>query len=290
MKQNHTICSIAKTLYPLCQEDLTSPASNDFLNAHLQECPHCRGILQISSNASLAVGNASETSANICHLPGSTKADRRAANNIRLSEASYLKHYRRLFFASTLGVFFGILLFAMLFTNMAFGMNRFFKLLTRQHTVHTDSVLDYHQWEDYKGISDFAVFPEDLSICKSVNKYYYQCSSSSILTELQLYLDCSYTPSAYEMEKQRLSKTARTDGEPKLFAQSACCTMLFCDTACEYAIFLEEEHRILYISLENISRDEIVFDEDYLPLDYGNFGSPPENQAAPYCMYPDNIH
>lgn len=262
MKHNDTICSIAKTLYPLRQEGLTSPASNDFLEAHLQECPHCQKLLQVPGNASASWR----------------------------SEVSYLKHYRRLFFASTLGVFFGILLFAMLFMNMAFGMNRFIKLVTRQHTVHTDSVLDYHQWENYKGVSGFAVFPEDLSICKSVNKYYYQCNSSSFLTELQLYLDCSYTPSAYEMEKQRLLATARTDGEPKLFTQPACYTMLFCDTACEYVIFLEKEHRILYISLENISRDEIVFDEDYLPLDYGNFGSPPENQATPYCMYPDNIH
>lgn len=264
MKQHDILCSITTTLYPSYQEELTSPASAKLIEAHLQECPDCQKRL----------------------LPAADSAAHPTDGSAAcLAEASYLKHYRRLFLASTLGVFSGILLFVLLITNASFGVRHFMELAARQHIVRTDSPDDYRQWGNYTGISEFAIFPEDLSGCKSINEYHYQCSSSSILTTLQLYLDCQYTPEGYETEKQRLLNTAKADAGNTLFAQPACYTMLFSGTSCEYAIFLEKEQRILYISLENISRDEIVFDESYLPLDYGNFGSPPENQAQPYCQY-----
>ncbi len=280
MKQHDILCSITTTLYPSYQEGLTSPASSKLIEAHLQECPDCqkRLLLAADSAAHPTGGSAAYTADDSAAHP----ADGSAAC---LAEASYLKHYRRLFLASTLGVFSGILLFVLLITNASFGVRHFMELAARQHIVRTDSPDDYRQWGNYTGISEFAIFPEDLSGCKSINEYHYQCSSSSILTTLQLYLDCQYTPEGYETEKQRLLNTAKADAGNTLFAQPACYTMLFSGTACEYAIFLEKEQRILYISLENISRDEIVFDESYLPLDYGNFGSPPENQAQPYCQY-----
>lgn len=267
--QQKTICSIATTLYPSYREGLTSPASNKFIEMHLQECSHCRKFFHIPEDCT--EDNAADTS-------GTDDA----------AEISYLRYYRRLFSAAILGVFSGILIFALLIMNIFHGSSQLFKLATRQHSVRSDSITEYHQWKDYQGISDFSIFPENLSDCLTINDYYYQCDSSSFLTALQLYLDCSYTPKDYEMEKQRLMDIARPDMEQSLFAQPACYTILFSDTACEYVIFLEEEHRILYISLENISRDEIVFDESYLPLDYGNFGTPPENQAKPFCIYQDN--
>ncbi len=257
MKQHDVICSIATTLYPSYLEGLTSPASTELVETHLKECPHCQKLL----------------------APGARPA------SSYLAEASYLRRYQRLFCATVLGVFLGVLLFALLTINMVCGTNYLWKRIARQQNVHTDSPAKYRQWEDYTGISGFTIFPEDLSGCKSVNEYNYQCDSSSILTALQLYLDCSYTPAAYEAEKHRLLAAAQPDLDQSLFAFPACYTMLFSDTACEYAIFLEKEQRILYISLENIARDEIIFDESYLPLDYGSFGAPPKNQAKPYCQY-----
>lgn len=267
MKQNNILCSITTTLYPSYAEQLTSPASNELIEAHIRECPRCQKLFSKSGCQNI--------------LPDIPAVD--AAAN--LSEASYLRRYRRLFFAATLGVFFGILLFALLMVNISFGINQFWKKAVRQHSVRVESPAKYHQWDNYRGISDFFIFPENLSACKTVNDYLYQCDSSSFSCALQIYLDCTYTPKDYEAEKQRLLKTSQADLEQSLFARPACYTMLFYDTACEYAIFLEEEHRIVYVSLENISRDEIAFDETYLPLDYGIFGSPPENQAKPFCIY-----
>lgn len=264
MKQRNLICSITTTLYPSYLEGLTSQASTELVETHLRECPDCRKLL--SPAAGFAAHPTDDSAA-------------------YLTEASYLKRYRRLFMAAILGVFMGVLLFALLIINMAYGTNYLFRRITGQQSVRTHSPDKYRQWEDYRGISDFSIFPSDLSGCKSVNEYHYQCDSSSILTALQLYLDCSYAPAEYEAEKQRLLSIAQPDMAQALFAQPACYTMLYSNTACEYAVFLEEEQRILYISLENIARDEIIFDESYLPLDYGNFGSPPENQAKPYCQY-----
>lgn len=274
MKQNDILCSIATTLYPSYLERLTSPASNEFLEAHAKECPHCQKFLHIPGNMHDSVATA----------PMYPATDTVA----NLAESSYLRGYRRLFFATVSGVFLGILLFAMLLANMIYGANHLFKIAINQKTTRTESTADYGEWESYAGISDFSIFPGNLSGCKTVNDYYYRCDSSSFSTALQLYLDCTYTPENYEIEKKRLQSIAQTDNGQSLFARSACYTMLFYDTACEYAIFLEEEHRILYISLQNIARNEIVFDETYLPLDYGNFGAPPENQAEPYCQYKKN--
>ncbi len=265
MKQSDILCSITATLYPSYLEGLTSPASTELIETHLQECPDCQRRLR----------------------PAAYMADGPAAY---LAEASYLRHYRRLFLSSTLGIFLGILLFALLLANASFGIRQFLKLTAPQNIASTDSPDDYRQWENYSGISEFTIFPESLSGCKSVNEYHYQCSSSPILTTLQLYLDCQYTPTDYAAEKYRLLKIAHADAGNALFAQPACYTMLYFSTACEYALFLEEEQRIVYISLENISRDELVFDETYLPLDYGNFGSPPKNQAKPYCQYQNDTH
>lgn len=275
MKQNDTLCSIATTLYPSYLERLTSPASNEFLETHIKGCPHCRKFLHISGNKC--------DSLTITAISPTTDAAANTAAN--LAESSYLRRYRRLFFATISGVFLGILLFALLLANMIYGANHLFKIATNQKTTRTESVSDYGEWESYAGISDFSIFPKNLSGCKTVNDYYYRCDSSSFSTALQFYLDCTYTPENYETEKKRLQSIAQTDNGQLLFAQPACYTMLFYDTACEYAIFLEEEHRILYVSLENVARDEIVFDEKYLPLDYGNFGAPPENQAEAYCIY-----
>lgn len=285
MKQSDILCSITTILYSSYQEGLTSPASAELIETHLQECPNCQKLLFPA--ADFAAPSPADSAA---PSPAGYAAPYADDSTAYMAEASYLKHYRRLFLASTLGVFSGILLFALLLANVSFGIRHFLNLATKQHTVRTDSPDDYRQWEDYAGISEFAIFPEDLSGCKSVNEYHYRCGNSSILTALQLYLDCQYTPEDYEKEKQRLLKTARSDTDNAFFAQPACYTMLFSDTACEYAILLEEEQRILYISLENISRDELVFDEIYLPLDYGNFGSPPENQAQPYCQYHEDNH
>lgn len=296
MKQNDILCSITATLYPSYLEGLTSPASAELIEAHLQECPDCQKLLFPDAGFTVcpagsadvsAARPADDSAAYMADVSAARPADNYAAY---MAEASYLKHYRRLFWASILGVFSGILLFVLLLANASFGIRHLLNLAAKQHTVRTDSPDDYYQWEDYTGISEFAIFPEDLSGCKSVNEYHYRCGNSSILTTLQLYLDCQYSPEGYETEKQRLLKAARTDTDNAFFAQPACYTMLFSDTACEYAIFLEEEQRILYISLENISRDELVFDEIYLPLDYGNFGSPPENQAQPYCQYQGDNH
>lgn len=283
MKQNDSLCSITAALYPFYLEHLTSPASNEFLEAHIGECPHCRKSLRIPRNASgcptIAAMPPTAANASAIHPAADTAAN--------LSEASYLRKCRRAFLATVSGVFLGVLLFALLLANMIYGAGHMFKTAANQKTVRTTSTASYRKWDSYQGISDFSIFPKDLSGCKTVNDYYYQCNSGPFFTELQLYLDCSYTPENYGMEKARLRATAQADGGQPLFAQPACYTMLFYDSACEYAVFLEEEQRILYISLQNAARDEVVFDEKYLPLDYGNFGSPPENQAKPYCIYED---
>lgn len=289
MKQYEMICSITTTLYPSYREGLTSPASTELVEAHLRECPHCRNLLSPAGFATHSAIDSPTCADTACAahsaIDSATCADTASTSAAFLAEASYLKRYRRLFQAAILGVFIGVLLFALLILNMTYGANHLWKRLTKQQSVRTHSLAKYHQWEDYKGISAFSIFPPDLSGCKSVNEYYYQCDSSSIFTVLQLYLDCSYTLAEYEAEKQRLTAIAQPDMTQALFAQPACYTMLYANTACEYAIFLDEEQRIVYVSLENIARDEIIFDESYLPLDYGNFGSPPENQAKPYCQY-----
>ena len=138
MKQYEMICSITTTLYPSYREGLTSPASTELVEAHLRECPHCRNLL---SSAGFAAHSA---------IDSATCADTASTSAAFLAEASYLKRYRRLFQAAILGVFIGVLLFALLILNMTYGANHLWKRLAKQQSVRTHSSAKYHQWEDQK--------------------------------------------------------------------------------------------------------------------------------------------
>lgn len=292
MDHPQTICSIVKTLYPSYLEHLTNPSTEALIQEHLKDCSACRDFIRINGYPAChgeplgyTEGFPPIDAGHMEAIPPTHAKGISPIGDKHIEEISYLKRYRTMFFAVLGGVALGVLLFALLLFGLFSGINKFMDRFLKQSTIHSESVSDYREWDNYQGISEFSIFPKDLFRCQSVNDYYYDCDSSIASTCLQLYLDCSYTPSEYEAEKERLLQTAHADTDHRFFAYPACYTMLFYDTACEYALFLEEEHRIIYISLQYTALNELVFEERYLPLDYGTYGAPPENQAKPYCIY-----
>lgn len=57
------------------------------------------------------------------------------------------------------------------------------------------------------------------------------------------------------------------------------------DEGYEYALLSEEEYKIIYIYLQGIDRRELVFEEKYLPKDYGQKGYFMETEREPFRIY-----
>ena len=53
-------------------------------------------------------------------------------------------------------------------------------------------------------------------------------------------------------------------------------------------MLLEEEHRIIYVFIQNIDKKEIVFDVNYLPENYSLSDSYKENEFSIYMFDSNN--
>ena len=159
---------------------------------------------------------------------------------------------------------------------------------------YTKDVADYGEFKGYKGISKLALFPEAKELDETViQRYVYECDQNSLYQECQIYLECQYTEAAYGAEKERLQEIVGQDTglavvySEKDFAYPAVYAMINSENCNEYALFLEDEHKIIYVYLQGmVDRRELYFEEKYLPLEYGQHGMEFED-AEPYSIYQD---
>ena len=90
--------------------------------------------------------------------------------------------------------------------------------------------------------------------------------------------------------KKRLLQTTDKNTERKVeYSEEEtslpCVYAMLYDEGYEYALFSEEEGKIIYIYLQGIDRRELVFDEKYLPKDYGQKGHFMETEREPFRIY-----
>lgn len=260
-----TICGIVKTLYPSYQEQLVTESSRILIEKHLNECRDCQKLYRQQDNAS-------------------------ALRSRQKKETGYLRRYRSMFFTTIGGTLLGFLLCCiLLYGALRLGF-RFSSV-----AYSTDSISEYGEFQKYNGLSKLMIFPETLPDSASDTEYYYNADGSVIYQSVQIYLDCTYSSEDYNKEKERLSSLSYTDSQQitrkiclddgSLLPYPGCYAMLYSDCCCEYALFFEEEKRIVYVYLQTVYVDDVKFPLKFLPLDYGSLADPPENQAAPYNMY-----
>lgn len=266
-------CVIVRDLLPSYIEQLTNDTTVSVVEAHLKECKKCEKVYQ-----ELLATYEEESS-----MQG--KADKRFFRRLR--------RYRYQMLGGIIGI---MLPFVALF--VWYGIRVFQNMYLPIPRTYTEEIADYGEFEDYDGLSELALFPKEEALEESqaeIVKYVYECDKDSLYQECQIYLECQYTESMYLSEKQRLQQIVGQDTKlatvytEKDFAYPAVYAMVNSDSCNEYALFLEDEHKIIYVYLQGlVDRRELYFNEEYLPLEYGQHGMEFE-ELEPYSIYKDKF-
>ena len=262
-------CMIVRDLLPSYIEQLLNGTSVSFIETHLQECKGCEKRYR-----ELLLQYEEENS-------NQGKAEKRFFRRLR--------RYRYQMLGGLIGMLLPFVAVAGWF-GFKILQNRFLPTPVEC----TEDVADYGEFKGYKGPSKLALFPEEKELDETViQSYVYECDKNSLYQECQIYLECQYTEAAYGAEKERLQEIVGQDTglevvySEKDFAYPAVYAMLNSESCNEYALFLEDEYRIIYVYLQGmVDRRELYFEEKYLPLEYGQHGMEFEDVEA-YSIYQD---
>lgn len=152
--------------------------------------------------------------------------------------------------------------------------------------IHTQKN-QYRTWEKFAGYSGLKVFPESIKE-ENIENYYYKSQDTIFSPECQVYLEAFYDDEMFEKEVERLSKISVTYQNKKNLIiednENFHGTAYVCEynwNHCyEYAVISKENKKISYIFLQNVKKEDIKFDSDSLPLQYG------ENAGQnAFCIY-----
>lgn len=262
-------CMIIRDLLPSYIEQLTNDTTNSVIDEHLQGCSKCweayQEILVVFEEQ--------------CQQENGR--DRRFWRRLR--------RYRYQLIGAFVGV---ILTIALLIGGLQWII---WKINQANYgEAHAETVEQYGEFEDYKGLSKLSLFPTKEQLAKNdgnILEYVYDCSGPKLYQTCQIYLECTYTAEGYQQEVERLRNLK--DSETGLavgfsedgYEYPAVYGLKNVETCNEYALFLEEEQKIIYIYLQSvIDRRELYFDERYLPCDYGQNGMVFE-EVESYSMY-----
>lgn len=262
------MCTIVEDLLPSYLDGLTNDTTNEMIEEHIKVCESCSEHKQtlLDNNEQLLT----------------TEKDK--SNVFKKT----LSRYRYQLLGLMLGVIFTIVAVCGCFAFAIFRLNMQSKI-----DSHTHEVEEYRKFDDYYGISKLYLFPkasvktaEDVTI----RQYWYDIEGNKVYPNCQIFLECEYTKEAYEQEQKRLMEVSDSDTKLAViydeteFPYPAVYAMKGSENCYEYVLFLEEERKMIYVYLQGgIDRRELLFSDDYLPNDYGQYGYSFEEEG--YSIY-----
>lgn len=146
-------------------------------------------------------------------------------------------------------------------------------------TSVTTNTEDYGDFRGFRGFSNLDIFPEKLlKSAQNINFYYNDDSSPIFDDSCQIYLKCSYNKREYISEIQRLKsiKEKYQEIEQKTWEDNQnfkfpSVVAIYNNNHCyEYALLDESNFSIIYIFLQFVYKDKIIFDNNFLPNNYVN--------------------
>lgn len=265
MKENMD-CSVVADLMELSLDGLTSEESEQLIQEHIQSCKKCWKYRE------LLITERQEREKN------------EQENDKKIFRA--LRRWRYELIGLVFGIFF-VMAFVIILLFQPFSGNKDEEVYPVKE--HYEQTTDYGK-QDYQGIAGLALFPDSEDMAGKIAEFYYHCKGNKLYQEYQIYLECTYEKEAYEAEKQRLlhitdKNTERKVGYSEEETSLPCVYAMLYDEGYEYALLSEEEGKIIYIYLQGIDRRELVFEEKYLPKDYGQKGYFMETEREPFRIY-----
>lgn len=134
----------------------------------------------------------------------------------------------------------------------------------------------YQEIFEWNTWSALIVFPEEVSKEAIETEVYAHYRDTMFDPTYQIYFQCTYEREAFEKEIERLENTRKVYGktETKLlrdetnkFNYSAYIAVENHSGQYEYAL-VTGENQITYIATSSIDKDDVVFDKEYLPIDF----------------------
>jgi hypothetical protein len=259
-------CALTYDLLPSYVEQLTSEASNQVIDEHLKECNKCK------KNYEQLISSVDQTEQN-------------------KKELQFFAKYSCQLWGFIIGCGMTILIMVILIAVGLISLRAIGEMgKTKEQITNQES---YGEYKKFYGETKLFVFPKSLDKAKEVVNYYYSCEGSKSNPTCQIYLECKYSKEEYEKEVARLAavheeyagmkNTIRYDKEK--FYYPAYYAQYFSDSCFEYALLIEEENKIVYLYLQALDIDSMVFNQNYLPKNYGFLASYFGEEANIYNMY-----
>ncbi len=157
----------------------------------------------------------------------------------------------------------------------------------------TSDVSDYGKFEDFKGYSNLEIFPKDLPDSMNIENYYYFYQDTFLDATYQIFVEYTLTEEDYWNEVQRLSQIGEQNVEEvhrivydtQNFNYPAYVTVFENNLTYEYALLIEDQHKIVCVFTQFANRKDIGFDPAYLPDDFQSPGDPEVNTLGGYNIY-----
>lgn len=263
-------CFIVVDLLSSYMEKLTNDTTNRMIEEHLAECESCQEAYE-----QLLI-----------------KREQASQQEERTSRKFQKKLTRYRY--QLIGMFGGIVLTIVVIIGSLVCASFYWKT-TSYTDSYTEAIEEYRQFKDYYGISKLSLFPAAKQVGMEnavVEKYIYHCQGNKSFQTCQIYLECKYSEEKYKEEKERVMEISNGETDKSTcydesnFSYPAVYAMYNSETCYEYVLFLEEEQKMIYIYLQGlVDRRELLFLENYLPLNYGQNGSLNEEETE-YSIYP----
>ena len=129
----------------------------------------------------------------------------------------------------------------------------------------------YGEFSSYCGYSKLSIFPKELDGNAKDVSYYYLTMDTFMDPTCEVYLKCTYPEQEFEEELSRLKEITGIREDNDHFNYPAYVTMYNFSSSYEYALVIEEEKSIVYVSTQGIYPNWFLglrFSKEYLPDDF----------------------
>ncbi len=257
-------CDIIKDIIPLYIDGVCSKYSIQMVEDHIKECPDCRDLLESFRNPAIT-------------------DEIRTSNEIEFKELTLkVKKKNRLkAILLVLGAVIASFVGALLLGIFVLGI---FSLGGESYaTIDTDNYGIYEghiEAERQDLFSGLYIFPERISQNASVIDYFYSCEGGGFDNSYQQFLKCTYSQEEYNAEINRLKNITceipvrsgpvvnTVEYSDVKFSSPAYITAYASHGMFEYALCNDADKTIVYVYLQLIGNDDVVFNREYLPLEY----------------------
>lgn len=257
-------CDIVKDMMPLYIDGVCSKNSMQMVENHIKACPDCRQIWESYRNPAMTDEIKTSNEREFRELALKVKKKNRLKTLLIILVAAAASFAAYMFLGlAVLGI-------------LSCGSESYATIDTSNYGIY-----DGHMEGEKQGLySGLFIFPEQISENASDVYYYYSCKDAGFDNSYQQFLKCTYTEEEYRAEIDRLRNIKceislrsgpvvnTVEYSEAKFGMPAYITAYASHGMYEYALCNDTDKTIVYVYLQLVENDDVVFSKEYLPLEF----------------------